>query len=227
MLLVAVPVFGQAPQTPCTPYSVTTTDTATSSRSWRCASDGQAWTEILPLVSGQNIKTINNTSLLGSGNIDISAGGIPSGAILIIVSGSCPTGYTEETSLNGKTLLGTLAANGNVGGTGGSDTITPAGTISAINQVINHTHTVSITDPGHTHVERIINSGTAGTVGVQGASAASNANASNSPTASGTTGITASTANPAGGVASITPTFTGTQFDNRSAFVRVIFCKKD
>lgn len=37
-------------------------------------------------------------------------------------------------------------------------------------------------------------------------------------TATATTGITATTNNPAGGVASI---------DNRPAFVKVIFCKKD
>lgn len=157
-----------------------------------------------------------------------SAGGssVPSGAILLIDSGACPSGYSEVAGLDGKTIVGTLAANGNVGSTGGSDSITPQGSISAINQVINHTHTVTVTDPGHTHVERIINSGTAGTVGVQGASAAANANASNAPTASSATGISAVTANPAGGVASITPTFTGTAFDNRSAFARVIFCRK-
>lgn len=140
----------------------------------------------------------------------ITAGGegVPVGSILLIKAGTCPSGYAEETALDGKTIIGTLAANGNVGTTGGSDSIT---------SVLNHTHTVNVTDPGHTHVERIVNSGTAGTVGVQGASAASNASASNSPTASGTTGITATTANPAGGVASI---------DNRSAFVRVIACRK-
>lgn len=104
----------------------------------------------------------------------------------------------------------------------------------SINQVVNHTHSVSVTDPGHNHTQnahthvqnsfapRIINSGTAGTVGVQGASAASNANASNAATTATnqnatatnnatTTGITASTANPVGGVASITLVHSVTQ----------------
>lgn len=152
-----------------------------------------------------NVCTSTNTwTELGSGG----GSSVPAGSILLVASGTCPAGFVEETALDGRTLVGTTAAAGNVGTTGGSDTIT---------SVLNHTHTVSITDPGHTHVERILNSGTAGTVGVQGASAASNANASNSPTASGTTGISATTANPAGGVASI---------DNRSAFTRVIFCRK-
>ena len=65
--------------------------------------------------------------------------------------------------------------------------------------VVDHTHTVTVTDPGHTHGQSIRNSGTAGTAGTQGASTANNATAGT--TASGTTGITASTANPAGGVA--------------------------
>lgn len=50
---------------------------------------------------------------------------IPSGSILLIVSGTCPTGFTESAALNGKMLRGTVAANMDVGGTGGSDSITP------------------------------------------------------------------------------------------------------
>lgn len=157
--------------------------------------------------------------------LSTGGGGIPSGANIFIDSGSCPEGYTENTALSGKTLIGTTAAAGNVGTTGGSDTITPEGTISAITQVISHTHTVSVNDPGHTHPEGYRNTGTAGTAGVQGASTANNASIAGG-VLSATTGITATTANPAGGVASITPTFTGTQFDNRSEFVRVIVCKK-
>lgn len=145
-----------------------------------------------------------------------SGSGLPAGLIVLSLA-ACPSGFAEETSLNGKFVLGTLNANGDVTGTGGSDTIT---------SVLNHTHAVNITDPGHNHTQnsfapRIVNSGTAGTVGVQGASTASNANASNSATTatnqSNTTGITATTGNPVGGVASI---------DNRPAFVKVIFCKK-
>lgn len=124
--------------------------------------------------------------------------------------------------------------------TGGAKTVAAAGTVSQptfsgtpFSSVINHTHTVTVTDPGHTHVERIINSGTAGTVGVQGASAAANANASNAPTASATTGITASTANPAGGVASITPagtvsqpTFTGSATSVVQPYITAYFWKR-
>lgn len=54
-----------------------------------------------------------------------AGGGVPAGLITVIVAGTCPTGWTEVAALNGKMLRGTVAANGDVGATGGSDTITP------------------------------------------------------------------------------------------------------
>jgi hypothetical protein len=62
-----------------------------------------------------------------------STGGdpVPTGAILLVASGSCPASYVEETSLDGRMPIGTLAANGDLGTTGGADTLTPAGTVSA------------------------------------------------------------------------------------------------
>src|SRR5258708_28001654 len=56
---------------------------------------------------------------------------LPSGLIMVVRSGTCPSGWTEISALNGKTLVGTLAANGDVGATGGSDTLTPSGTVAA------------------------------------------------------------------------------------------------
>ena len=172
------------------------------------------------------LKVVTATNPLVWGAVSGGAGeGIPSGSILLIDSGACPAGYSEVPGLDGRMILGTLAAHANVGTTGGSDAITPAGTISAIDQVVNHTHTVTVTDPGHTHNQGYRNSGTAGTAGIQGASTANNATIANA-VPSGVTGITASSATPAGGVASMTPTFTGTAGDNRSAFLRMIACRK-
>ena len=171
---------------------------------------------------------------------EVGGGGsaVPTGSIVLIEAGACPSGYTEVSALNGRTLVGTLDANANVGTTGGADSITPAGTNGAptftgtpFSSVINHTHPV--TDPGHTHV---ITSQTATTGSAtsyeHGVIDTSSADTEASEvTASATTGVT--TSNPAGGVASITPAgtnsapvFTGTAFDNRSAFLRVIACKK-
>lgn len=60
-----------------------------------------------------------------------SSGSIPAGSILLIDSGACPTDFAEVSGLSGKTLLGTVAANADVGGTGGADTITPTGSVAA------------------------------------------------------------------------------------------------
>lgn len=171
---------------------------------------------------------------------------IPSGAVMFISSGTCPAGFAEATDLNGKTLIGTLAANGNVGTTGGSDNVTP--TIASLtaaaqtftgtpfSSVINHTHTVSVTDPGHSHLTQRYPTATGGSSGFTIDTSMSGTLADNTlPVKAATTGITAATANPAGGVASITPAgtnstsvVTGTlnQFDNRSAFVLLIGCRK-
>lgn len=163
---------------------------------------------------------------------------VPAGAIIFIDSGTCPAGYAEASDLSGKTIIGTVAANKDVGTTGGSDTITPAGTNSApaiawpagvptfagqaitFTEVINHTHAVT----------SVGSAATGSTTNLTGSS--------------DTSSTTATAANPAGGVASFqkTPagtiswpagvptqsaaTFTGTQFDNRSAWVKLIACKK-
>lgn len=225
-----------------------------------------------------NVCTATNTwTELGA----TGGGGVPTGAILLIASGTCPAGYAEDSSLSGKTIIGTVAANGDVGTTGGSDTITPAGTNAAVSagtpagtnsaptftgnawtppaiawpagvptftgnaitftEVINHTHAVT----------SVGSAATGSTTNLTGAS--------------DTSSTTATAANPAGGVASFqktpagtvawpagvptigaytpagsvsaptftgsalgthTHTFTGTQFDNRSSWIKVIACKK-
>lgn len=70
--------------------------------------------------------------------------------------------------------------------------------------VISHTHAVNVTDPGHTHGQRVRSNNTAGTAGTQGASAADATTIG--VTASGTTGISATTSAPAGSGASATTT---------------------
>lgn len=77
-----------------------------------------------------------------------SSGTLPSGVIVLIVSGSCPTDYSEVTALNGKFLQGTLAANGDVGTSGGNATITPAGTINAQTFTGTSNQTTSSTSGG-------------------------------------------------------------------------------
>ena len=153
--------------------------------------------------------------------------GIVAGMSFLITTGTCPAGYIENTAFTGKTMVGTVAANGDVGGTGGSDSITPAGTVAwpvggvpvfAGTQLATHLHAFgTIAVAAHT------------SVATKQGTASGNVVTTNTHTVSGSTAaITAGT--PAGTVAWPTggnvPTFGGASFDNRSAFVKVIVCKR-
>lgn len=179
---------------------------------------------------------------LGSGTPDVStflrgdstwatpAGGSGLDAGLIVLSlTSCPSGYAEETSLNGKFALGTLTANGNVTTTGGADNITPAGTNSVPtftgSAMATHSHELPFQHvAGGTGVLRMLAPATFGTGTSRAAEAQSAAPVGNTTSAAVLKDQPLSAGTPAGTVSA--PVFTGTQFDNRPAFVRVIFCRK-
>lgn len=72
----------------------------------------------------------------------------------------------------------------------------------AYTEIVNHTHAVSITDPGHAHDEYAPTSANSGTVLFANDTNASGSSDSTLDTGSSTTGISATTANPSGGVAS-------------------------
>ena len=196
---------------------------------------------------------------------------IPSGSILVIESGSCPNGYTE--TLNGQFLLGTNNASGDVGTTGGSNSITPNGSISSLvfsgssvlsNSVSAGTPTGTISQPTFTgnalanHAHELplqLVSGTstrhlsATTFGTGTSRAAQGADTATANTTSAAVALSqaVSAGTPAGTVSiptftgtalgthqhTVTATgsisggdFTGTQFDNRPSYTKVIFCKK-
>lgn len=153
--------------------------------------------------------------------VQAQGGTIPAGLIAYMAE-QCPTGWVEYTAANGKTVLGTLAANANVTGTGGNDTVTPTGTNTdgavsahagtAVNdhgshshtytEVPNHTHAITITDNGHSHVETNNSATTGGLTGWAAQDTSTNtASVTGYSTQSATTGITAASANPGGGVA--------------------------
>ena len=184
------------------------------------------------------------------------ATGLPSGLIALVRSGACPSGFAEVSELNGKMLFGTVAANKDVGDTGGDDTITPAGTNATVSAgtpagtvawpagVPTFTGTLSTAIVNHTHGFTNARGATSG-----GATTTWSVGVSASDTSS--TATTLLTGNPtSGGAASYTPvgtiawpagvptfsgtalgthghTFTGTEFDNRSAYVKVIFCQSE
>lgn len=176
-------------------------------------------------------------------------GGLPAGMIGLVASGSCPQGYAEVSAFSGKFLLGTDASSGNVGSTGGADTITPEG-VNSGGSVNAHSGTSVADHASHTHTYTQIPNHTHGLSFARGATTggATTSQGFTSSNDTSSTAITNVTDNPSGGVATGTtagpsaalthsvtqpsnhtftnPTFTGTEFDNRPAFVRVIACSK-
>lgn len=63
-------------------------------------------------VDGEVIKWNATTASYECQSDMTGAGGLPVGAVILVVAGSYPRGFTEEPSLNGRVPLGTLAANG-------------------------------------------------------------------------------------------------------------------
>jgi len=201
--------------------------------------------------------------------------GFTAGVIVLIVSGTCPAGFVEETTLSGRMVLGTLAANADVGGTGGADAITPAGTVSAPTFTGTSNITTSAVSAGtpagtnsaptftgsalatHAHelpfqiptttTTRQIAIATFGTGTSRAATAVSTTGTANTTSAAVALSQAVTAGTPAGTVSAPTftgsalgththtltptgtnsaPTFTGTSFDNRSAYTKVIFCRK-
>jgi hypothetical protein len=225
-----------------------------------------------------------------SGQVAYAPVDVPPGFMTFVISGTCPLEWSEVTALNGKTLLGTVAANVDVGASGGNDNITPTvnsltaaaqtftgsalsahshsvGTYvnsnSAVSGIVidNHaSHTHTYTDVvNHVHLQTAPAGQTGGqdsvtrdtstngssntalstanpTGGVAtgttaGPSAALSHNVSNNGTAAAQTisgsseSITAGTPAGTNGTSAVTGTLNS--FDNRSAFIKVIFCVKD
>jgi len=121
----------------------------------------------------------------------------------MVASGSCPSSFSEVSALNGAMPYGTVAANGDVGTSGGSNSITPAGTNSTVTgpaQVISWPMSVPTF------------SGSSGTVPAEsftGSSVSTSSNSAGTPagTNSTVTGPAQTISWPAG-----VPAFAGTPF---------------
>lgn len=150
----------------------------------------------------------------------------PIGSVFISVVNTDPAALlgfgTWEAFAAGRVLIGLDSGDANfdtLEETGGAKTVTSTGAVSqptftgdAFSDVINHTHAVNVTDPGHTHLTQRYTTTTGGSSGFTIDTSMSGTIADNTlPVKTATTGITATTSNPAGGVASITPTGTVSQ----------------
>jgi len=151
--LATAQVVAQQSNTGSSDNLVTKRPAGTGAPTGDCAGKADSYTQT-DATAGQNqwLCIAGSWAQQGGGG-----GSIPVGSILLIVSGSCPAGFAEETTLNGKTLFGTVAANADVGGIGGADSITPAGTVSQPtftgNALAGHVHSftgAALAGHGHT-----------------------------------------------------------------------------
>jgi hypothetical protein len=185
----------------------------------------------------------------------------PIGSVFIAVVSTNPgtlLGYGTWSAFGaGRVMVGLNAGDADFDTaeeTGGAKTVAAAGTNSGAavddhashthtySQVLNHTHTVNITDPGHVHTYQSQTATTGAETSYEhGAIDASSADtAEGESTDSATTGITATTSNPAGGVATGTtagpsatlthsvtqPTFAGTPTSVVQPYIVCYFWKR-
>lgn len=140
----------------------------------------------------------------------------PAGAIGLITLGVCPTGFSEVPGLDGKTLIGTIAAHMNVGSTGGDDSLTST---FAGDVMPPHPHQLPFMVDDSNLVVGVAKSGVYG-VGPDMNSYVQQLNNDGVTTSGIGAALTES-------VSAGTPTGVNSTEDNRSAFVRVIFCAKN
>jgi hypothetical protein len=151
----------------------------------------------------------------------------PSGTTMAFYQATAPVGWTKVTTYNNaasRIVSGTPSSGGTVDFTTAFTSQTPAGTVggTAISsaQMPAHTHTATVTDPGHTH-SYTVNTGTAGAIGSGGI-----VSHTGGTTGSSATGITVSNANTGGGETH-THSFTGTAINLAVKYVDCMLCTCD
>lgn len=165
----------------------------------------------------------------------LTAAEVPRGTILLM-STACPGGYVEVTALNGAMPLGTIAANNDVGTTGGTNTITP--TVASLTAAAQTVNSLTAAAQGFTGDPTTVPALGAGTL------ADSTSGSTHKLFTSSASGVSAATLTGSTAAGTLTPlghnansAVTGTMnssavtgtlnsFDNRPAYVKVIFCQK-
>lgn len=188
--------------------------------------DGAAWAALTALynIKASNAGTADTVGGYGPSSLrnDLL---IPSGTRMVFYQAAAPFGWTQVTTQNDKALRVVSTTGGGTGGTHPLST-PPATTHSHTGpshvhagpshshnyaQVINHTHTVNITDPGHYHTSpNGLIAATGGAHQFAGAGGDGSTPRSTMNTDTKAAGISASTIYPAGGVTTGTTGASGT-----------------
>ena len=155
------------------------------------ARDGDSTWEVGSLFLNSERKTLQYVQTIGP--VVFGEVGFPTGTRVVLQQTSAPLGYTKDTTaaLNDSAFR-CVVGSATTGGTAAFSTTFAARTILQANLPVA-TLTTTITDPGHSHVERGDGGGGTGNRIVLDLGNASNS-ASGNTTSSSTTGITASTA---------------------------------
>lgn len=144
---------------------------------------------------------------------------VPVAGAIVLSSTVCPVGFIEYTAIDGRTPMGTLAAHGNVGTMGGNDSITPTGSL-AMDAMDPHAHQLPLMIDQDNLVTQYPKVGVFG----EGPDTGSGIMQQNNDGVSfATKPFDLSEAVSAG---TPTGTFNGDAGDNRSAFIRIIYCVK-
>lgn len=151
--------------------------------------------------ASKDVGTVAGTVAAGDHTHASSSGeAFPVGSVFIAVVSTDPAtllGYgTWSAFAAGRMLVGVSAADSDF------DTVEATGGAKTSSAVVNHTHGVTITDPGHAHVQGVNSATTGGLSGYTPDTSTNTRVNSGYSTSTATTGITASTADPSGGVSS-------------------------
>ena len=122
---------------------------------------------------------------------------LPSGTAMLFVQTSAPTGWTKSTTHDNKALR-VVSGGASSGGTTAFTSVFTSRTITTANMP-THTHTATVTDPGHNHGSPYLTSSSGASLGWTGSTGTYNY--ASAVTSTSTTGISVSNANAGSGTA--------------------------
>lgn len=125
-------------------------------------------------------------------------GAYPIGIIFMVTAASCPADTHELTAFNGAMPYGTIAANGDVGGTGGANTITPTvATLTAAAQTFTGSSATTSSNGAGTPAGTVTAPTVSWPAGVPTFAGSALATHTHTVTAAGTNGATTTSGNTA------------------------------